>query len=98
MIDSEKCSNCTEKQACVPFFLHESAMMHKDIDNDRAYKECEKMHKTIRIICLTFLLTIIVFVTGYTIRTRNWLETIASMQTQTAGTEVVNGVQQQPDP
>ena len=31
----EKCKNCDHEQACVPFFLHENAMMHKDADNER---------------------------------------------------------------
>ena len=32
----EKCSNCNEKsQACVPFFLHENAMMHYNKANHR---------------------------------------------------------------
>ena len=31
-----ECKNCEQKeQACVPFFLHENAMMHKDMDNER---------------------------------------------------------------
>lgn len=27
-MDKEKCANCTDSKACVPFFLHENAMMH----------------------------------------------------------------------
>ena len=30
-------------------------------------------------VCLTFIITIIVFVTGYTAREKNWLDTITNM-------------------
>ena len=32
-------------------------------------------------VCVTFIVTIIVFVTGYTAREQNWLNTIRDMQT-----------------
>ena len=35
---NENCKNCEEKQACIPFFIHENAMMHKDMDNERMEK------------------------------------------------------------
>ena len=31
----EKCSNCSDKHACVPFYLHENAMMHYNRANKR---------------------------------------------------------------
>ena len=49
-------------------------------------------------VCVTFIITILVFVHGYTEREKNWLNTIAGMQRPTANTEVANGVFQQPDP
>ena len=39
-----------------------------------------------------------IFVTGYTSRTKDWLNTYAALQGQPAVTEVENGIQQQPDP
>ena len=48
-------------------------------------------------VCITFIMTIVIFVNGYTAREKNWLDTIASLQNP-AATEVTNGVQQQPDP
>ena len=77
-------------------FAYECAMAHKDADNERMAKECERMHKTIRALALTFLLVILVFVVGYTIRTRYWLETLAKFQT-TPIVEVQDGVHNQPD-
>ena len=42
-------------------------------------------------VCITFVLTIVIFVVGYTIREKNWLDTL-----QRVG--VTDGIQQQPDP
>ena len=43
--------------------------------------------------CVTFLLIIIVFIFGYTIRERNWMETIIKMQAPVI-TEVADGIPQ----
>lgn len=79
----DKCRNCDEKQACIPFFAHENTMMHYNAANRR-------MLIALVTVCLTFIVTIVVFVTGYTQREKNWLETL-----QRVG--VTDGVQQQPD-
>jgi len=41
-------------------------------------------------VCVTFIATIIVFVTGYTAREKNWLNTLSNMN-KTPVTEVQNG-------
>lgn len=56
----------------IDFFVHESDMMQKDVDNER-------LHKTIHGICITFIAIIIIFVTAYTVRTSVWLNTINRM-------------------
>ena len=38
-----------------------------------------------------------IFVSGYTSRTKDWLNTLAGLQGKPAVTEVQNGIQQQPD-
>lgn len=81
---SEECKNCEEKKACVPFFAHENVLMHYNRANRR-------MLIALIIVCVTFIVTIIVFVTGYTAREKNWLDTL-----QRVG--VTNGIQQQSDP
>lgn len=43
--------------------------------------------------CVTFLLIIVVFVVGYTVRERNWMDTIIKMQTPVV-TEVADGTLQ----
>ncbi len=71
--EESKCSTCEKKATpCVSFFAHENAMMHKDVDNERA-------HRTILFVCITFLLIVIIFVTAYTIRTGIWLDTITKL-------------------
>ena len=65
----DKCKNCDEKQKCVPFFLHENTMMHYNYANRR-------MLIALLTVCVTFIITIVVFVTGYTQREKNWLDTL----------------------
>lgn len=65
----EHCRNCEEKAACVPFFAHENVLMHYNRANRR-------MLVALAVVCVTFIVTIIVFVTGYTQREKNWLDTL----------------------
>lgn len=74
-----KCNNsckneCSDK--CIPFYDHEHTMMHYNWANRR-------MLIALVTVCLTFIVTIIVFVTGYTARERNWLDTLANMNKPT---------------
>lgn len=74
--------------ATVPFFAHENALMHYNQANRR-------MLIALLAVCITFVLTITIFVIGYTVREKNWLDTLTRMTPTTA--EVQNGVQQQPN-
>lgn len=76
-----KCQGCDDK-ACVPFFLHENAMMHYNRANRR-------MLIALICVCVTFIVTIVVFVSGYTQREKNWLGTLNRMRV----TEVADGHQ-----
>ena len=80
---SEKCKNCEEKTACVPFFAHENVLMHYNRANRR-------MLIALICVCVTFIVTILVFVTGYTAREKNWLDTLQR-------TGVTDGVYKQSD-
>lgn len=80
----EKCSNCDGKSACVPFFAHENVLEHYNRANRR-------MLIALLVVCVTFIATIVVFVTGYTERERNWLDTLQR-------TGVTDGVQQHSGP
>ena len=80
----EKCKNCDGQSACVPFFAHENVLEHYNRANRR-------MLIALLVVCVTFITTIIVFVTGYTEREKNWLEALQR-------TGVTDGVQQQSGP
>ena len=53
-----------------------------------------RMFHALLAVCLTFILTIIIFVVGYTIREKNWLNTIRDITPQT---EVGDGIHQLPN-
>ena len=74
----------------VPSFEHENALMHYGMVNKRS------MIMLISV-CVTFVLITLIFVIGYTIRERNWLNTISHMAPVT---EVAadDGIHQQPNP
>ena len=82
------CKNCEDRAACVPFFVHENSMMHYNAANKR-------MLIALLAVCVTFIVTIVIFVTGYTAREKNWLDTVAHM---TPATEVADGVHEQSSP
>ena len=78
-----------KEPASIPFFAHENALMHYNNTNKR-------MLVALLAVCITFVLTITIFVIGYTIREKNWLDTLSRIQNPQV-TEVQNGVQQQPN-
>lgn len=81
------CRNCDEKeQACVPFFLHENALMHYSRVNKR-------MLILFCVWCVTIAVIIGIFVYGNTVREKQLIDMIDKRIT-----EVENGVHQQPDP
>ena len=80
----KKCGNSCEDK-CIPFYDHQNTMMHYNWANKR-------MLIALISVCVTFILTILVFVFGYTVREKNWLDTIKDMQTP-AVTEAADGQQ-----
>ena len=82
----DKCKNCESSQACVPFFLHENAMMHYNNANRR-------MLIALIVICVTLSVVIGIFVHGNTVREKNLIDLIDKRIV-----EVENGVHEQPDP
>lgn len=67
----------------VPKYWAEATVSHMSAANHR-------LLIALLAVCLTFVITIVVFVTGYTAREKNWLNTLSRM-------EVQNGVHQQSD-
>jgi len=81
----DKCKGC-DQQACVPFFLHENAMMH--------YNHANKRMLIALIAVLMFVCIMIgIFVHGNTVREKQLIDLIDKRIV-----EVANGVYQQPDP
>ena len=68
-----------QKEINVPF-----VMEHMDAHNRR-------MLIALLSVCITFILTIVIFVVGYTIREKNWLDTLTRVG-------VTDGIHQQSDP
>ena len=86
----EKCRNCEEKQACVPFFVHENSIMHYNRVNKRILITVCIL---VFIMCITVSFVIGILVKNNTIREKQ----IIDMMNQRIA-EVENGVHQQPDP
>lgn len=86
----EKCRNCEDRQACVPFFVHENSMMHYNRVNKRILITVSSL---CLLMCLTLSFIIGVLVSNNTIREKQIIE----MMNQRI-TEVENGVHQQQDP
>ena len=84
MEQPEKIEN--EEPKMIPFFAAESTSMHLSKANRR-------MLLALIVVCVTFIITIVVFVVGYTIREQNWLNTLLTLN-NIPGTEVLNGVHQ----
>lgn len=80
------CKNCEEKQACVPFFVHENTMMHYNRANKRML---------IALISVLVFVTIMIgiFVHGNTVREKQLIDMVSQKIT-----EVTDGVHQQSNP
>ena len=91
MMSEDHCQKAKKDNApaCIPFFAHENTVTHMNICNRR-------MLVALVCVCVTFIITIVVFTCGYTVREKNWLDTIERIS---PGVEVGvgEGVHQQPD-
>lgn len=81
----EKLKTDEKAPACIPFFAHENTMMHYNYANRR-------MLIALLAVCITFLLTIAVFVHGYTVREKNWLDTLSRITPTTTAEVAQDGV------
>lgn len=73
----------------IPKYEAENTVMHMGFANRR-------MLIALIAVCVTFIITIMVFVHGYTVREKNWLDTIVNMKASPTA-EVDDGIHQQPD-
>lgn len=79
-MDKEKCANCTDSKACVPFFLHENAMMHYNRANKR-------MLIALITICVTLSIVIAIFVRGNTVREKQLIDLLSQHITEVDNAE-----------
>lgn len=84
----EKCKNCESGAACVPFFLHENAMMHYNRANHRMLIA---LIVSISIVMIGMFSLGYMFVTSYNEREKGWQEI-----TQRLITEVENAKETTP--
>ena len=70
----------------MPVYQAEKIIMHQNFANRR-------MLIALVCVCVTFIITILTFVIGYTVREKNWLETL----TRVTATGEANGIQQDAD-
>lgn len=57
----------------ISVFKHEHTIWHLSKANHR-------MLIALITVCITFIITILVFVHGYTVREKNWLDTLSNLQ------------------
>ena len=76
----EECKSCDkEHTACIPFFIHENAMMHKDMDNERMAKIVKGQRITNIIQSIVILLIVFIMAMFYTSRTQMLNNTISQL-------------------
>ena len=73
------------------FFEVENMLAHMGFANRR-------MLIALVTVCVTFIITILVFVNGYTTREKNWLDALSKMNRPTITEVAQNGVHEQSDP
>lgn len=67
----------------VPLFQAENTIMHLGFANRR-------MLIALLAVCVTFIVTIVVFTVAHTVREKNWLDTLARMTNRPAVVEVAD--------
>ena len=76
----------------VPLFEAENTVMHLGFANRR-------MLIALITVCVTFIVTIVVFTVAHTVREKNWIDAITHMNDTTpTAAEVQDGVRQPADP
>ena len=84
------CKNCDEKQACIPFFVHENSMMHYNRVNKRVLITFSALFL---VMCVTVSFIVGVLVDNNTLREKQILDMVNQRVT-----EVQNGVHELSDP
>ena len=78
----EKCKNCEGKeQACVPFFLHENAMMHYNRANHRMLVA---LIVSVTIVMIGMVTLGWMFLSSYNAREQGWQDIVQQKLTEVA--------------
>ena len=83
-----KCKNCENKEACVPFFEHEGSMEHMKF-------AIRAVVGIAALFAISMLTAIIIFVSSYNSRTKEWLSTYSTLQNRGV---VTSGIYEQSSP
>ena len=70
--EQEEAAESGKKPGMVSAFAFESALMQKDMDNERS-------HKSMWIVCATSIILTLIFVLAYTLRMNAFIDTINKM-------------------
>lgn len=90
--------NETERQAAVPYFIHEGDMTRMDMAMDKLLTANRHMKEVVRLVCFTLIAVVLLFVIGYTINNCNWIKYAETLQTEGAGHEQQTEIHELPDP
>ena len=85
-----KCMNCEDRSACIPFFEHENVLMHYNRANKRMLIA---LITSLAIMAIGFVILGYMFLSSYNDREKGWQEIV-----QQRLAEVEDGVHKQPDP
>ena len=75
----EKCKNCENTQACVPFYLHENEMMHYNRANKRMLIA---LIVSLLLMATGFIILGNMFLTSYNAREKGWQEIVQQRITE----------------
>ena len=94
----EKKLNEEERQAAVPYFIHEGDMTRMDMAMDKLLKANQHMRDAVRLVCITLIAVVLLFVVGYTINNCEWIKYAETLQEGAGHGDQQTEIHQLPDP
>lgn len=99
----EKYMQSDEKQAAVPYFIHEGDMTRMDMAMEKLQQTSKdamaKMRSALLIVCVTLIVAVAIFVAGYSWNNNRWMEYTKALQAEGAGHgDQQTGIHELPDP
>lgn len=73
--------NEMEKQASVPYFIHEGMMTRMQIAMEKVENSNKRMLTALWSVCITLILVVVIFVVAYTENNKNWMKFTNYIQT-----------------